>query len=149
MLCTNCSLPLASGPPQTCPRCYTVNREPEPDPRPALLLDKAVIGGLTDLAMAIDRDGELVLMKISAELDTDASSYPFLEKAEAKDDVVLELYKPPDHIMGIGQITEATASGFVWSGEAELDPEAPAEPDPSPESDSEPEIEIDDEPESE
>jgi len=27
MNCTNCDLPLTDGPPQTCPRCFTVNPE--------------------------------------------------------------------------------------------------------------------------
>ena len=32
MRCSNCDLPLPSGPPQTCPRCFTVHREPEAEP---------------------------------------------------------------------------------------------------------------------
>jgi hypothetical protein len=83
-----------------------------------LLLDKTVVDKLTSVTMSTKRDGRLTLVTISAELDTAASPYPFLEKAEADDDVVLELHKPPNRIAGTGQITEATARGFVWSGVA-------------------------------
>jgi hypothetical protein len=83
-----------------------------------LLLDKTVVDKLTSVTMSTKRNGRLTLVTISAKLDTGSSPYPFHEKAASSDDVVLELHKPPDRIMGTGQITEATAKGFVWSGVA-------------------------------
>jgi len=35
MNCPNCDLPLADGPPQTCPRCYAVAEPEKPKPRRA------------------------------------------------------------------------------------------------------------------